>query len=109
MSRRTGLYGRKISSPPGFDPGLSNPQSVAIPTKLPGPHYVCIYIYIYIYTHTHTHSDMMALEFSFHFNDTVSTAQISNRIMFKINARKEDTLPVAQQCLDNWGISDFSQ
>lgn len=46
----------------------------------------------------------MTLEFSFHFNDTVSTAQIFNRIMFKINARKEDTLPVAQQCLDNWGM-----
>jgi hypothetical protein len=34
---RSGLDGRKIS-PPGFDPGLSSPQSVAIPTELPGPH-----------------------------------------------------------------------
>ena len=34
---RAGLEGRKISSPPGFDPGPSSPQSVAIPTELPGP------------------------------------------------------------------------
>ena len=34
---RAGLEGRKISSPPGFDPGKSSPQSVAIPTELPGP------------------------------------------------------------------------
>ena len=32
-----GLDGRKISSPPGFDPGPYSPQSVAIPTELPGP------------------------------------------------------------------------
>ena len=35
---RAGLDGRKISSPPGFDPGPSSPYSVAIPTELPGPH-----------------------------------------------------------------------
>ena len=29
--------GRKTSSPPGFDPGPSSPQSVTIPTELPGP------------------------------------------------------------------------
>ena len=34
---RAGLDGRKISSPPGFDPGSSSPYSVAIPTELPGP------------------------------------------------------------------------
>jgi len=34
---RAGLDGRKISSPPGFDPGSSNLLSVAIPTELPGP------------------------------------------------------------------------
>jgi len=39
----TGLDGWKIWCPPGFDPGPSSPQSVAIPTELPGP-----YIYIYI-------------------------------------------------------------
>ena len=33
---RAGLDGRKISSPQGFDPGPSSPQSVAIPTELPG-------------------------------------------------------------------------
>ena len=38
MSPRAGLDWRKISSPPGFDPGPSSPQSVAIPTELPGPH-----------------------------------------------------------------------
>ena len=32
-----GLGGRKISSTSGFDPGPSSPQSVAIPTELPGP------------------------------------------------------------------------
>ena len=35
---RAGLEGRKISSPPGFDPGPFSLQSVAIPTELPGPH-----------------------------------------------------------------------
>jgi len=34
---RAGLDGRKTSSPPAFDPGPSSPQSVAIPTELPGP------------------------------------------------------------------------
>jgi len=34
---RAGLDARKISSPPGFDPGPSSPKSVAIPTELPGP------------------------------------------------------------------------
>jgi len=38
VSPRAGLDGRKISSPPGFDPGPSSPLSVAIPTELPGPH-----------------------------------------------------------------------
>ena len=37
MGHRAGLGGRKISSPPGFDPGPSSPYSVAIPTKLPVP------------------------------------------------------------------------
>ena len=36
VGRRTGLDGRKISSPPGFDPGPSSPKSVAILTELPG-------------------------------------------------------------------------
>ena len=35
---RAGLEGLKISFPPGFDPRPSRPQSVAIPTELPGPH-----------------------------------------------------------------------
>ena len=34
---RAGLDGRKISSPPGFDPGPSSPYSVAKPNELPGP------------------------------------------------------------------------
>ena len=37
MGPRAGLKGRKISSPPGFDPGPSSPWSVATPTELPGP------------------------------------------------------------------------
>ena len=39
MGPRTGLEGRKISSPPGFDPG---PMYIQI--------YIYIYILIYIYT-----------------------------------------------------------
>ena len=35
MGPRAGLEGRKISSPPGFDPGGN--ESVSIPTELPGP------------------------------------------------------------------------
>ena len=38
MCLRTSLDGRKISSPLGFDPGLSSPQSVTISTELPGPY-----------------------------------------------------------------------
>ena len=37
MGPGAGLDGRKISSPPGFDPGPSIPLSVAVPTELPGP------------------------------------------------------------------------
>jgi len=37
MDPRDRLDGRKMSSPPGFDPGLSSPQSVSVPTELPGP------------------------------------------------------------------------
>ena len=51
MSPRAGLDGRKISSPPGFDPGPSSPQSVVIPTELPGPlsyYYISIIIYIIV-------------------------------------------------------------
>ena len=44
MGPRAGLDGRKISSPPGLDPGPSIPQSVTIPTELPA-HYIHIYIY----------------------------------------------------------------
>ena len=44
---RAGLDGRKISSPPVFDPGPSSPQSVAIPSEL----HILIYITIhYNYT-----------------------------------------------------------
>ena len=43
MGPRAGLEGRKISSPPGFNPEPPARSSVAIPTELPGPH-----------THTHT-------------------------------------------------------
>ena len=38
MGPRAVLDGRKISSQPGFDPGQSSPQSVAILTELQGPH-----------------------------------------------------------------------
>jgi len=37
MGPRVGLDGRKISSPPEFDPGPSSPYTVALPTELPGP------------------------------------------------------------------------
>ena len=35
---RAGLNGRKISSPPGFDPDRPARSSFAIPTEVPGPH-----------------------------------------------------------------------
>ena len=38
VSPSSRLEVRKISSPPGSDPRPSSPQSVAIPTELPGPH-----------------------------------------------------------------------
>ena len=38
MGPKASLDGRKISSPPGFDPAPSSLSSVAIPTELPGPH-----------------------------------------------------------------------
>ena len=40
MGPRACLEGRKISSPPGFDPGPSARSSIAIPTKLPGSYKV---------------------------------------------------------------------
>ena len=43
MGPRAGLDGRKISSPLAFDPGTSSPQSVAIPTELPGPTFYVTY------------------------------------------------------------------
>ena len=36
MGPRAGLDGRKILSPPVFDPGMSSPKSVTLPTELPG-------------------------------------------------------------------------
>jgi len=43
---RAGLDGRKISSPPGLDPGPSSLYSAAISTELPGP--AILYINIYM-------------------------------------------------------------
>jgi len=40
---RASLYGRKISSPPGFNPKPSTRISVAIPTELPDPQTNIIY------------------------------------------------------------------
>jgi len=40
---RAGVDGRKITSPPGFDTGPSSPQSVAIPTELPGPQFILVH------------------------------------------------------------------
>ena len=48
MGPRAGLDGRKISSPPGFDPGPSNLQSVTILTELPGPHLIHIHELIHV-------------------------------------------------------------
>jgi len=45
---RAGVDGRKISSPPGFDPGPSSPWSVTIPTELPGPRVLLLLILLYI-------------------------------------------------------------
>ena len=53
MGSRVGLDGRKISSPPGFDPGPSSPYSVAIPTELPCPHSIFINIVNEVCTGAH--------------------------------------------------------
>jgi len=45
---RAGLDGRKISSPPVFDPGPSTPQSVAIRLSYPAHTHTHTHIYIYI-------------------------------------------------------------
>ena len=45
MGPRAGPDGCKISPPQGFDPGPSSPQSVTIPTELPGPLYNVRYFY----------------------------------------------------------------
>ena len=47
MGPRADLDGRKISSPPGFDPGQSS--SVTIPTELPGPLPVNVPLFKYFY------------------------------------------------------------
>ena len=39
---RADLNGRKISSPPEFDPGTSSPYSVAIPNEIPGRHFTTV-------------------------------------------------------------------
>jgi len=39
VGSKASLDGRKILSPPGFDPRPSSPKSVVIPTELPGPHF----------------------------------------------------------------------
>jgi len=46
---RASMDGRKISSPPVFDPGTSSPWLVVIPTELPGPHIVQI-LHIFLIT-----------------------------------------------------------
>ena len=48
--------GRKISSPPGFDLGPSSPQSVAIPTELPGPLVLIWQPTFHTHTHKHIHT-----------------------------------------------------
>ena len=50
MGPRASLDGQKISSPPGFDPGPSSPQSVAIPTELPGPQIEAVCTYKTLFT-----------------------------------------------------------
>jgi len=44
VGTRADLDGRKISSPPGFDPGRPARSSVAIPTKLPDPYFHRVYL-----------------------------------------------------------------
>ena len=44
MGPRACLDGRKISSLPGFDLGLSSPLSVVTPTELPGQHLYVNYL-----------------------------------------------------------------
>jgi len=75
-----GLDGRKISSPPGFDPGPSSPQSVAISIELLGPHthtHTHTHVYIYILTQ---HRNLKRLESSMHsyFNDSWKSAMFNS-------------------------------
>jgi len=60
---RADLDGRKNSSPPGYDPGPSRLQSVAMPTELPGPH---IYTHITISFWDHA----LPLKLRIHFTST---------------------------------------
>ena len=53
MGPKAGLDGRKISSPPGFDP--DRPARSHSLYRLSYPAHI-IYIYTYTYTHTHTHT-----------------------------------------------------
>ena len=47
MGPRAGLDGRKISSPPEFDPGPSSPIAQSLYRLSYRAHYIYIYIYIY--------------------------------------------------------------
>ena len=64
---RVGLNGRKISSPPGFDPGPSSPCQSLYRLRYPArTHCRCRGILLHMitmtytrtHTHTHTHTDM---------------------------------------------------
>ena len=55
MGPKAGLDGRKISSPPGFDPGPSSPYSVAVRTELPGKRWRIFPLFIRMSMQEHYH------------------------------------------------------
>ena len=58
MGPRAGVDGRKISSPPGFDPGPSSPWSVTTSTDLPGPPPPLVPMLNCMQLHLHSYADM---------------------------------------------------
>ena len=85
MDPRTGLDGRKISSPPGFDPRRSSPYSVAIPTELPDPHKTNLLVFNIL--------DTGCL-------DVVGWSKTRHSVLY----RSQYTVICAVQLTDNWTL-----
>ena len=82
---RAGLEFRKITYPTGFDPGPSSPQSVAIPTELPGP-LVRSVLFEILYCDYETKKSKMGVTCSIHRNKT-RLKHVSRKIWNKLKKR----------------------